>query len=338
MDLSMFETDFFDERVAADVAEYLMRRLNMFGHLPKLAIKLETHFRDAKAGGDDYWQFALKSQQNRLKGTIKGISELTELEKKLKNVRRGIERASETLAIESDPITHLASFARKIMTRVRTPDESAHGVVSKLVADVQVKVAKAYEKVLNLEDEEKDLADKIALRQFVDQIMAETREALLSVGKKNKVVAKKIPISPSEDIIAENLSKKRKTTQPVAEKDAAKKEEEKDKFDNLEITKAKLTQLIEAARTSGNKLKILVPPEGRLRIRFEQQWNGVLSKMGFDGSVEFVVYEDLKRTTDTQTPLIVFKGMNTHGNLWNRAKFENVSVIDMAPLLIINSL
>ena len=73
---------------------------------------------------------------------------------------------------------------------------------------------------------------------------------------------------------------------------------DKNKFDTVEITKAKLTLVIEAAKESGNKLRILVPNEGKLKASVEPKWKGVLEKMGFSGSAEFVTYEELKRTTD----------------------------------------
>lgn len=344
MDLSVFETDIFDEKFAFEVAEYLMKRLHAFGHsMPIPALKLEAHYKEAQAGGDDYWRFALKAQQDRLSGTVKGIPPIVDLERQLRNVKRGLGKASDVLAVESDLGNQLAILARRINTKIQKPGwlqspDSAHDVVGGFAEEINRKITAVYNKILDMEEAEADLNAKIELRKFVDEIIEATRETLLNIGKKD--IAPKIHAlrKPTPEIVEKAAAKKRETSAPLPIDKDKPKTEAKDGFDNLEITKAKLSQLIEAARASGNKLKILVPPEGRLRVRFEQQWNGVLSKMGFDGSVEFVVYEDLKRTTDTKTPLIVFKGMNTHGNLWNRARFESVSVIDMTPLLIMNSL
>lgn len=343
MDLSIFETDFFDERVAFDVAEYLMRRLSVFGHLPIPAMKLEAHYKEAKAGGDDYWRFALKTQQDRLSGIVKGVPPLNDLDKQLRNVRRGIERASETLAVESDTGNQLRVFAMRLSNRMRKPGglpatESPHEVVSSFVEEMEARVDKIYDKILNLEDEADNLDYQIRLRRFVDEIVEATREALLNVERKVQSV-RTAPISkPTQEIVERETIKKRRSLDSGSVKKAEPKAEIKEKFDNLEITKSKIAQVIEVANRSGNRLRILIPNEGKLRASFEPKWKGVLEKMGFYGSAEFVIYDELKRTNDSETPLIVFRGMNTHGNLWDRKKFNNVVVVDMAPVLIMNSL
>ncbi len=347
IDLSQFETESFDERLAFDVAGYLMRRLNVFGRsLPIPAFKLETHYREAQDGGDDYWRFALNAQKERLSGVVKGVPDLPALEKQLRNVRRGIERAIAVLEIDVDKDRSIALFRARVQTYVRRinrasgPKGEIDKVIDEFLRETQDKIDKSYDKILNLEEEEIRLENNISIRKLVDAMMTATRAALLKVCRENQVPTRQAPPTQRPEPTApdQDPSRKRKAFIPEVVKSDKGKENGKKEFDNLQITKDKFIRAIELALQSGNKLRILIPPEGRLRARFEPQWRDVLEKMGFSGSIEFVVYEDLKRTTDTSTPIMTFKGMNTHGNLWNRGRFENVVVIDLAPLLIINQL
>jgi hypothetical protein len=344
VDLRIFETPYFDEVQAFKVAEVLLRRLNVFGHsLPVPALKLEDHYKDAKEGGDEYWRFALNAQKERVATATKGIPATNEAERQLRNVRRGIERAVAELDIFADKNNQLAMFGERLKShklRMKVSELSREvfdKIVDQFRKEVQEKIDKIYDKVLNLEEEEISLENKIVIRKFIDELVEITRAELLRVSGQGKA-----PTTPNANIPRESqdldVGRKRRTFIPEPAKKDGPKTDGKKEFDNLQITKDKFIRAIELALQSGNKLRILIPPEGRLRARFEPQWRDVLEKMGFRGSIEFVVYEDLKRTTDTSTPIMTFKGMNTHGNLWDRARFNNVAVIDLAPLLILNQL
>lgn len=344
VDLRIFETPYFDEVHAFKVAEVLLRRLNVFGHsLPVPVLKFEAHYKEAKAGGDDYWRFALNAQKERVDTASRGIPAINEAEKQLRNVRRGIERAVAELDIFADKNNQLRMFDERLKAykrRTKTdhiPRETFDKIVDQFRKEVQEKIDKIYDKVLNMEEEEISLENKIVIRKFIDELVVITKAELLRISGQGQA-----PTTPDANIPRESrdwdVGRKKRTFIPEPAKKDEPKADEKKEFDNLQITKDKFIRAIELALQSGNKLRILIPSESRLRARFEPQWREVLGKIGFSGSIEFVAYDDLKRTADTKTPIMTFRGMNTHGNLWDRSRFKNVAVIDIAPLLILNQL
>lgn len=353
VDLSIFETPYFDEREALQAAGILMKNLMVFTFLPAHVLKLQTHYMEALSGGDDYLKYALTAQKDRLTEQVRGVPPMPEIEKTLRNVRRGIERAIDDLDSANDVDAHLSSFFTRLprhqreVTRVdqQTGElvidhDKAWGIVEKFLVKIQNKIDKAYGRFLGLEDAEFILERQLDRRRIVDYFLEPTLRDLQTLSKPKGVIPMQIePADQGDESI--NRKRKRLSSEPPESKlqdvqTPTKKNSEK--LDSLQMTIAKIKRVIDVAHGSGNKLRILIPPENRLRDRFEPQWRNVLSRMGFKGFVEFITYENLRATSDIETPVIVYKGMNTHGNLWDKSKFSNTVVVDFVPALIANSL
>jgi|GEM_PF-2411626 len=353
VDLSIFETPYFDEREALQAAEKLMRNLMVFNFLPVQALKLQDHYKRAIEGRKDYLKYALTKQKHRLNEQIKGIPEMAELEKTLRNVRRGIERATKDLEDADSFDANMVSFQFKLphhQRAVRVVDsrtgqvsidyDKAADIVSKFLMEVQNRIDKVYGHLLDLEDAEFVLERKLTRRRLVDHFLQTTLRDLEALSQKSVDMKISRAVSAEESGGEINNDRKRLVTTEQAEiatQNSGPVSAKTEKFDSLKMTISKIKRAIEVS-SGGQKLRILIPPESKLRERFEPQWRNVLSSMGFDGVVEFVTYENLRATPDTETPIIVYKGMNTHGNLWNRARFSNTVVVDFTPALILNSL
>lgn len=344
-DLSIFETPYFDERGALQTTELLMKNLMVFGHnLPTPVLKLQHHYTEAMKGGDHYIRYALTVQKNRLKEQVKGIPEAGELEKTLNNIRRGINRVIAEIDQAGDPSTYISSLQARVkqILRHRDIDESkATDVVDNFLIGIQEKINALFDKLWDLEDAESDIQTKLKTRNLIDPLLENTLKTLANITKPNRstVAPTTKPVIPTETPRTTNdgeptpsKAKPKPSTPQIQEK------QEKPKFDSLQATIQKIKSTIDQANGNGKKIRILIPPENKIRARFEPQWHDLLTNMGFNGNIEFVVYEDLRATTDTNTPIIFYKGMNTHGNLWDKSKFTKTVVIDFVPALIINFL
>lgn len=344
-DFSIFETPYFDERKALQITEILMRNLMIFGRdLPMLVFKLQHHYTEAMQGGDRYLRYALTIQKNRLNEQVKGIPKAEELERILKNIHRGIDRIIAEIDRTQDPNTHISSLkARTARTlRHRKIDVSeAPNIVDNFLREIQGKINALFDKLSDLEDAELDTGKKLKTRRLVDPLLEETLQTLAKISKSNgstvshtttPVIPTEIPRLPKDNRPTPAKSEPKPSTPQVQGK------KEKPKFDSLQTTIQKIKNTIDQANGNGKKIRILIPPENKIRARFEPQWRDLLTNMGFNGNIEFVVYEDLRATTDTNTPIIFYKGMNTHGNLWDKSKFAKTVVVDFVPALIINFL
>ncbi|KKT20305.1 MAG: hypothetical protein UW03_C0006G0040 [Candidatus Peregrinibacteria bacterium GW2011_GWA2_43_8] len=60
-------------------------------------------------------------------------------------------------------------------------------------------------------------------------------------------------------------------------------------------------------------LRVVVSPEGNVRRRNSAQWEDLLRKLGFQGQVRFVIYEELA-SNGRESPIIMPRRLNTHKN------------------------
>lgn len=90
----------------------------------------------------------------------------------------------------------------------------------------------------------------------------------------------------------------------------------------------KLRAVVDFARTSGGKIRVVVPA-GKAG-RYIDGWEAVFRALGFSGKVEAVDQKTLQHTSDIDSPIIVPRKMNGHTHKWSGKSFAMITVIDNA--------
>ncbi|MBT5016334.1 hypothetical protein HOM98_02515 [Candidatus Peregrinibacteria bacterium] len=86
----------------------------------------------------------------------------------------------------------------------------------------------------------------------------------------------------------------------------------------LNLSLQKIREAIALAGQNGNRMRILITNEAH-RTRFITQWQQLLDQMQFTGTVEFT---DFPRNDGDLSPILIPRGMNTHGSQWDRTSLE----------------
>lgn len=365
---------FDEEAIIETVRAMLEEALCVFLVFPSSLLALDKTHKEAVRAGNDYLRYALTEQRERLRGILKkigiaddGPSSLAGREKQLRNFVRGIKRLIQQIRHlkikEKDDIDEciLKPAGSVILKRAerrlksvskKTPSGKIDAVIHEIVLDEcvqevnkwQTQIIELIEEVLDRIEDYDELEQIFMAGRRVDAILNRTKRRLQELGATNG--EQQQTTAPLTQYAPAGAPKppKRKTLRENggADEDQQQDEEIAKPFDFLEISIEKLRFLI-AAVGSTNQIRILVPcVNGKMEIAetFMRQWEYLLRKLGFVGQVTAVSYQDLAKTADVQTPILVPRRMNTHSNIgWKKDRFPNLAVIDVdRPKLLANHL
>lgn len=356
-DLSIFETEVFDEREALKIANALARGLNMFSFLPGSVLKFQNYYERATQGREEYLKYALVQQQQRLSRLDGSTPQSAEIEKDLRGIQRAVDKVLDEIDYYADDNELFeildARIKRGRLGRIfadalasgggnyfiDTNLEYVYEAADAISREINAKVVKALYRFLELMVNRERLEDSLLIRREIDKLIGPTLAELRKLG------AVETPSRPEvrplllrgEPVFPQPGERKRKKDGRDSSEGADRNGSDEKGFDSMEVTNRKLLEAIRVAESFG-KLRVLLPAESRLQARFRPQWEKVLARLGHRGGIEFVTYEDLKKSTDKSTPVLTFKGLNTHKYLWGRNSLENLFVIDITPMLFLNSL
>lgn len=105
-------------------------------------------------------------------------------------------------------------------------------------------------------------------------------------------------------------------------------ESSREHADEKDAAIQQLREAISRAASSTNKIRILSSQKTAVRRRFFPAWQELFMALGFRGTIECVRYEDLNRSKDLTSVVIVPRSMNTHSTIWNRRRYAGVVVLN----------
>lgn len=366
---------FFEEE---ELLEVMPRILDDADHVffawPESVNQLKTSHDGIKGREDDYLRFALAEQRKKYEQLLKTLPS-GNLEKQLRNISRRIEETEKSLQALLDKLTP-ENIEKRIyeerdrQSKQETRKKQSYRKPRTLLTEIQEVVDKIFwqqsvkkigeqmlkkwrteaetlmKKLERLQDQQSTLEQEIEKQKTIQDILGQTRTRLQALKIPDTAETK--PKNPKltqpryPDTGSNGSGRKRKHRNESPENGVSKNgtngASEKDamtplgKPDSVALDVKKITEAI----AGQEKIRILVGPNHNRR--FEKNWKKVLEQLGFSGTIEIVFYENLARTSDYKSVVLVPKGMNTHHNKGWRKNLEHIVIIHIHETLILNYL
>ncbi len=297
----------------------------------------------------------LEDELSRFRNPEISERKLAKLERRLARVREEIARAVES---QEDRIIDTVEFRVKqaireapgLLEEIRRNREYRgmeevekifKSTTKKVLFEVMEKTSKEITKITEREkaisEEIERIRKKLERKAQIKELLAELDELLPQDWQEEK---KGPDYSTSlqgtervrpEDSYHPPNRKRRKPRKSRQQKEQEDRKREESEREQLDMDLEKLKEAMGKANGNGKKptIRILAPyKKGNKRVGgLRKKWKNLFKRCGFTGEVKTVAIEDLKRTNDTTTPIVMAKGMNSHGADWHPGSFENVFVI-----------
>lgn len=362
-DAATLDKEAFDEAKLVEMVRGMLANTGVFLTIPPSIEELRVAHERAEADTPNYLRFALTEQQKRLKIGITSF-EYEKVEKKLRNVKRGLARVNRELdyLLSTERTEYTVRKAAEIIERalqkakdkgaeddatVRRILDSFESAVQSLRKIDDEKMDKLADEYIGLLTEQISLEPRVIIKNLLVDLLKKTELKLTELGgqlpgttqSSGSVMVKAQSDSSGARTKVKTRPNGATVQVPVETQTGAPGQPERN--GPVAATIKKIRDIIMRAQKSTQKIRILMPDaDNRITDRLGPHWMELLNRLNFNGEIEFVGYAFLNTTPDTETPIIVSRMMNTHiGREWNKARHRNIAVIDISsPRLMLNYL
>lgn len=346
----------FDEEKLIDVVTEMVGDTEDFLFVPEIVEILQSTLEKIRLSMDEYLLFGLRGQKNRLEQKLKS-SEMKDLDKKIKNLKRYLKFSEDELAslnsnegqakLKASYDLRIAKLKANLIREAKISRGLAKytqlaGMRAKEQLVLQELTASFFKRIQELEEKVCALKVELSVAEARSEIRIKLEESLARTGLRLKELesTQVESVEEANNISVEAIRIKEKVGHEYVPKFKSKRErdniptvaEQQKQLEYLAVSREaeaaldiqRLSEIVEYARATTDRIRVLVPKD--VQRHFKKQWTDVFDLLGYQGELLFVHYQALDCSSDTKSAVVIPSRMHTHSNIWDKSRFEKTIV------------